>query len=77
MDTPKLRGLEVQFRTRSKVRATAEGKALIFAFKLGPLNFFCIVNMPELEGEFALRPLVYVKLTLSPIGDWELFREHG
>jgi hypothetical protein len=78
MDIPKLRGLELQFRTRSRVIPTSEGKALAFNFDLGPLRFFCIVHMPDLQGENALTPLVYVKTSLADDWEeWEVFRNHG
>ena len=76
MSKPPLRGLELQFRTRSKIRKTSAGEALVFGFSIGPLGCFCIVNMPEGE-EDNIQPLVYVKITLKAESEWELFKEHG
>jgi len=76
MTKPALRGLELQFRTRSKIRKTSAGEALVFGFSIGPLGFFCIVNLPEGESD-NIQPLVYVKLTLTAVEEWEVFKEHG
>lgn len=75
MSKPTLRGLELQFRTRSKIRKTASGEALVFGFSFGPIGVFCIVNLPE-GDEDGIQPLVYVKLSINPDTEWELFREH-
>ena len=68
-------GLELQLRMRARMRKTAEGKALLFGFQLGPMHIFCICNMPEPNNELnSTSPLVYVKATLKPTGEWELLR---
>src|SRR5271165_2159472 len=37
---------------RLQLRATSEGRALIFGFQFPPLAIFCIANLPEKDGEF-------------------------
>jgi hypothetical protein len=69
-----MRGLEIQFRTRSRILTTKEGQALTFGFTLGPIKFFVIANMPETDG--AEGPLVYVKVNLETDDSWQIFREH-
>jgi hypothetical protein len=69
-----MRGLEIQLRTRSRVLSTKEGHALSFAFALGPLQFFVIANLPELDNTEG--PLVYVKLNLKSDDSWQVYREH-
>lgn len=61
---------EMQFKTRSKVRPTKEGKALTFGFRLGPVYVFCIANLPEVNGNEE-GPLVYVKIDLRMTEDWQ------
>jgi hypothetical protein len=70
-----LRGLEVQLRTRARIRQTANGEALVFGFSLGPIGIFCIANIPGNEDENA-QSVVYIKITVSPAGEWEIFKEH-
>jgi hypothetical protein len=61
---------EMQFKTRSKLRATREGRALTFGFRFGPISVFCIVNLPEENGNEE-GPLVYVKVDLRVNEDWQ------
>jgi hypothetical protein len=76
MASQPIQGLELQLRIRARVRRTAEGKALLFGFQLGPMHIFCICNMPEPNNELnATSPLVYIKATLTPTPEWELLRE--
>lgn len=70
-----MRGLEIQLRTRSRILSTKEGHALSFAFGLGPIQFFVIANMPELDSG-AEGPLVYIKVNLKTDDNWQVFREH-
>jgi hypothetical protein len=60
---------EMQFRTRSQVLRTREGKALGIKFRLGPLHVFVIANLPERESEIET-PLAYVKIDLRVPEDW-------
>ena len=71
-----LRGLELQFRTRSRLTQTAEGEALAIQFRFGPIAIFIIANMPEYEGENGEAPLAYIKVNLAPNEDWTVFKEH-
>ena len=71
-----LRGIELQFRTRSRLTPTEKGDALAIQFKLGPLAIFIIANLPEYDGENGEAPLAYVKLTLAPLEDWTVFKNH-
>ncbi len=71
-----LRGIELQFRTRSKLTTTEKGEALTISFTLGPLQVFIIANLPEYMGENGEQPLAYVKLTLAPIEEWAVFKNH-
>ncbi len=71
------RGIELQFRTRSRLTTTDRGEALTISFKLGPLALFIIANLPEYEGENGKTPLVYIKLSLDIIEEWEFFKDHG
>lgn len=71
-----MRGLEIQLRTRSKVRPTREGQALTFGFRLGPVHVFVIANMPEPNGNEE-GPLVYIKLNLSTDEGWQILKEHS
>jgi hypothetical protein len=66
-------GIELQVKVRARIKATAVGEALLFGFTLGPLHIFIIAGLPTDED---VTPLVYVKLSLKPTGEWELFREH-
>ncbi len=73
-----MRGLEIQFRTRSRILPTKQGRALTFAFQLGPIQVFIIANMPERDAlEEAEGPLVYIKLNLKSNENWQVFREHS
>lgn len=73
-----LRGIELQVRTRTRLRKTERGQAIVLSFKLGPLLFCVVANLPENdEGELDEHPLAYVKLTLQPDADWELYKEHS
>lgn len=65
-----MRRPEMQFKTRSKVKPTSEGKALMFGFRLGPIHVFCIANLPEENGNEE-GPLVYVKVDLRVNEDWQ------
>lgn len=70
------RGIELQLRNqRSKVITTAEGKALSFGFKFGPIAVFCIANLPE-DGE-SEGPLVYIKVQLTPDKEWGILKDHS
>ncbi len=70
-----MRGLELQYRMRSKIMNTREGKALTFGFTFGPVQFFIITNLPTEEDE---SPLVYIKINLKPDNTtWQVFREHS
>lgn len=60
---------EMQFKTRSKIIRTREGKALTFGFKLGPVHVFVIANLPEERGNQD-GPLVYIKIDLRAGEDW-------
>ena len=71
-----MRGLEIQLRTRSKVRPTKEGHALTFGFRLGPVHFFVIANLPEENGNED-GPLVYIKVNLSTDDGWFVLKEHS
>lgn len=71
------RGIELQFRTRSRLTKTEKGEALTISFKLGPLAVFLIVNLPEYEGDNGETPLCYVKLSLDVSDDWEFFKDHS
>ncbi len=62
--------LEMQFKTRSKVKPTREGKALTFGFRFGCIHVFCIANLPEEDGNEE-GPLVYVKVDLRVNEDWQ------
>lgn len=64
MNTP-----EMQFRTRSKIITTRKGNALTFGFRLGPLTFFIIANLPEPSSN--KEPLVYIKMNLRINDDWK------
>ncbi len=66
-------GIELQVKVRARIKATAVGDALLFGFSLGPIHIFIIAGLPTEEDT---TPLVYVKLSLKPTGDWELFKEH-
>lgn len=68
-----VQGIELQSKLRARVKRTSYGKALMFGFTIGPLHIFIIAGMPGPEEP---EPLVYVKLSLKPTGDWELFKEH-
>lgn len=70
-----MRGIEIQLRTRSKVRDTTQGQALTFGFSLGPVQIFIIANMPE-KADSGEGPLVYVKINLKTDDGWQVFREH-
>lgn len=72
-----LRGLELQFRTRSRLIATDKGDALTIQFKLGPICIFILANLPEYMGENGEKPLAYVKVTLDSNDDWQVFKDHG
>lgn len=61
---------EMQFKTRSKLKPTREGRALTFGFRLGPVHVFCIANLPEENGNEE-GPLVYVKVDLRMNEDWQ------
>jgi hypothetical protein len=61
---------EMQFKTRSKIKATREGKALTFGFRFGPIHVFVIANLPEANGNEE-GPLVYVKVDLRMNEDWQ------
>ncbi len=61
---------EMQFKTRSKVKATREGQALTFGFRFGPIHVFVIANMPEENGNEE-GPLVYIKVDLRVNEDWQ------
>lgn len=67
-----LRGLELQYTTRSRVMKTRAGEALAFSFRIGPLSFYVIANIPENDED----ALVYVKVTLSALEGWLVFKEH-
>lgn len=67
-------GIELQVKVRARVRETAFGDALLFGFALGPMHIFIIAGLPS---EQDATPLVYVKLSLKPTGDWELFKDHS
>jgi hypothetical protein len=69
------RGIELQFRTRSRVITTEQGQALAVEFKLGPVSVFVIANMPEYAGDEA--PLCYVKLTLGSNDEWSVFKDYS
>lgn len=71
-----LRGLELQFRTRSRLIETKEGEALSIQFCFGPIAIFIIANLPESEEDHE-QPLAYVKVTLQPNVDWPVFKEHN
>jgi hypothetical protein len=60
---------EMQFRTRSKIIKTREGRALTFGFRLGPVAIFIIANLPEERGNQE-GPLVYIKMDLRVSEDW-------
>jgi len=70
-----MRGLELQFRTRSRIINTRDGHALSFGFSFGPIQVFVIANMPE-ETDTSEGPLVYVKINLRTDDSWQVFREH-
>lgn len=72
-----LRGIELQFRTRSRLTTTDKGEALAIKFQLGPIAIFIIANLPEYMGENGENPLAYVKVTLSPSEEWPIFKDHG
>lgn len=61
---------EMQFKTRSKLKDTREGQALTFGFRFGPIHVFCIVNLPEENGNEE-GPLVYIKVDLRMTEDWQ------
>ena len=61
---------EMQFKTRSKIKATREGEALTFGFRFGPIHVFVIANLPEQNGNEE-GPLVYVKVDLRMNEDWQ------
>lgn len=65
-----MRRSEMQFKTRSKVKATREGQALTFGFRFGPIHVFVIANLPEENGNEE-GPLVYVKVDLRVNEDWQ------
>jgi hypothetical protein len=71
-----LRGIELQFRTRSRIIKTEKGEALAIRFSLGPLALFIIANLPETDDDDTEQPLVFVKITLNPIEDWPVFKNH-
>jgi len=71
-----LRGIELQFRTRSRLIVTEKGEALAVQFRLGPLAIYVIANLPEYEGEYGKAPLAYIKITLDPTDDWPVFKNH-
>lgn len=66
-------GIELQVKVRARVSKTQVGSALLFGFALGPVHIFIIAGLPSEED---ITPLVYVKMSLKPMGDWELFKEH-
>jgi hypothetical protein len=65
-----MKRVEMQFRTRSKIKPTREGHALTFGFRLGPIHVFVIANLPEDNGNQE-GPLVYVKIDLRVNEDWQ------
>lgn len=72
-----IRGLELQFRTRSRLIETKEGEALSIQFSFGPIAIFIIANLPETEDDSTEQPLAYVKVNLQPNEDWPVFKEHN
>lgn len=66
-------GLELQLKTKARVQQTAEGHSLLFGFWIGPINVFVIAGLPT---ETNLQPKVYIKITLGPNEDWELYKFH-
>jgi hypothetical protein len=68
-----VQGIELQVKVRARVKPTAVGDALLFGFCLGPIHIFIIAGLPT---EQDITPLVYVKLSLKPAAEWELFKEH-
>lgn len=71
------RGLELQFRTRSRLARTEKGYALHVGFRLGPIAVFIIANLPERENDLTEEPLAYIKVSLDPDTDWPLFKDHS
>ena len=61
---------EIQFKTRSKILVTKQGHALSFGFRLGPMAFFVIANLPQ-DTTVEDGPLVYIKLNLRVNTDWQ------
>jgi hypothetical protein len=70
-----MRGLELQLRTRSSVCNTKVGRALMFNFSLGPIQFFIVANLPDPSGR-KQGPLVYIKMNIDADNNWEVFRDH-
>jgi hypothetical protein len=68
-----VQGIELQVKLRAQVKRTTTGEALMFGFALGPIQVFIIAGLPGPEDPC---PLVYIKVSLKPTGDWELFKEH-
>lgn len=66
-------GIELQVKLRAKVKPTSVGEALMFGFTIGPIHIYIIAGLPGPEEP---NPLVYVKLSLKPMGEWELFKDH-
>lgn len=64
---------EIQLRLRSKIIPTKEGEALGFGFRLGPINLYIIVNIPEEEKDGAP---VYIRMDLRAADEW-LVTENG
>ena len=70
-----LRGIEVQYRSRSQRKDGAEGETLVFGFSIGPLAISCISNVPTEDGEWFSPPLVRIKTSLKPDYDWKAYGE--
>jgi hypothetical protein len=74
--TLELRGIEVQYRTRSQ-RKTGYGECetLTFGFDIGPHAISCICNLPTEDGEWISPPLVRIKTSLKPEFEWKAYGE--
>jgi hypothetical protein len=65
---------EIQLKARSLVIETREGHALTFGYKLGPITFFIIANIPDTIAKDE-KTSVYIKINLRIGDDWQYSTE--
>lgn len=72
--------VEIQKKVRSRVIQTEDGQGLSIRFKLGPLRFLIIANLPESDDKLietqsmnhANQPLAYIRISFEcdTSSDW-------